>query len=296
MSKTQFFPKDRTWKAAWVPILVTVLVAACSGARTTATKSAEKATAPPSSPLVQAGVDAILYQSSSAEVFRLYQQCFELARLRLDASLARLAPGGDPPAVIVDVDETVLDNTPYEITNVANGRGYAPDTWKEWTDQGEARALPGAVDFLRYAVSRGCEVYYITNRTTAEKEATISNLLQQVFPMVDPEHVLTKEEGSDKTTRRARVAEHHRIVLLCGDQLRDFDESFKDRSVEFGRSQVQAMQDTLSSYFVLLPNAIYGTWRDAILGNGTDAEKEQRVRNFFDQNAYWHAGSGPEGR
>ncbi|MCB0795334.1 MAG: 5'-nucleotidase, lipoprotein e(P4) family [Flavobacteriales bacterium] len=228
--------------------------------------------------------DAVLYQYASAEVHYLYLQSYALARLKLDRNLS--APRQKPPAVIVDVDETVLDNSRYEVTNVALGRTYTPENWAEWSAMEEADPLPGAVSFLRYADSIGCAVFYITNRSLEECPSTLSNLRRLGFPQTEEDHVLCKEGGSDKTERRRAVAEAHEIVLLCGDQLRDMDERFKDRSVEHGKGMVTAMRDSLERYFVLFPNAMYGTWRDAIMERGTDAEKLGRVRRFFKDNAY----------
>jgi 5'-nucleotidase (lipoprotein e(P4) family) len=234
--------------------------------------------------LSQQNVDATIYQHASAEGARLYEQCYELARMRLDVNL--LAKSELPPAVIVDIDETVLDNSAYQVTNAVRGRTYSKESWNEWALMGSAKALPGALDFLRYAVSRGCEVFYITNRAAGERNATLKNLFELGFPMADEAHLMTMEgEVSDKTERRARVAKSHRIVLLCGDQLRDFDERFKDRSVDQGLPMVKALHDTLSRYFVLLPNPMYGTWLDAA-GGKVDSLKLERKASFLKQRAY----------
>ncbi|MEO8068836.1 MAG: 5'-nucleotidase, lipoprotein e(P4) family [Flavobacteriales bacterium] len=233
--------------------------------------------------LSQQNADAAIYQHSSAEIHRLFQQCYELARLKLDMNLSKSHVL--PAAVIVDIDETVLDNSPYQITNVAKGHTYTLANWNEWTAKAEAKALPGALDFLRYAKGRGCEVFYISNRSAIEKEATIKNLASLTFPDADERHVLCMDKTSDKTERRAQVKAGHYIALLCGDQLRDFDESFKDRATDFGRPQVETMHDTLSSYFIMLPNAMYGTWLDAVTGKA-DSLKLDLKQNFFSKQAY----------
>ncbi len=233
--------------------------------------------------LSQQNADAAIYQNSSAEIHRLFQQCYELAQLRLDANLAK--PHVLPAAVIVDIDETVLDNSPYQITSVAQGRTFTQANWAEWTVKAEAKALPGALDFLRYAKGRGCSIFYISNRSIAEQEATIKNLASLGFPDADDRHVLCMDKTSDKTERRAQVKASHYIALLCGDQLRDFDESFKDRTTDYGRPRVDAMQDTLSSYFIMLPNAMYGTWLDAV-GGKTDSLKLDLKQNFFSKHSY----------
>jgi len=129
-------------------------------------------------------------------------------------------------------------------------------------------------------------VFYITNRDVRERASTLKNLNDLGFPYADEAHLLLMEGTSDKTERRAKVAATHRIVLLVGDQLRDFDEGFKDRAVNMGKDRVDALSDTLMQYFILLPNPMYGTYRDAVQGKGTDTEKFERMRMWFEQNSY----------
>ncbi|MBS1583473.1 MAG: 5'-nucleotidase, lipoprotein e(P4) family [Bacteroidetes bacterium] len=233
--------------------------------------------------LTQQSVDAVIYQRASAEVHRLYQQGYELARLRLDRNLDR--PHALPPAVIVDIDETVLDNSPYQVTAVKNAHTYDPAEWTAWCRMARAKALPGAVEFLTYAASQGCAVFYITNRSAEEKAATVQNLRSEGFPSVDDAHVLVMEGTSDKTARRAAVSKEHYVALLCGDQLTDFDQSLKDRTVGDGKPRVDAMADTLANYFVLLPNPMYGVWLDGITGRN-EAEKAGNKARWITGNAY----------
>lgn len=233
--------------------------------------------------LSQQNVDATLYQYASAEVHRLYQQGYELARIRLDANLER--PHVLPPAVIVDIDETVLDNSPSNVTDIAQGRTFSPVEWKQWTAMASAKAVPGAVDFLNYAASRGCTIYYISNREMDEKTVTIKNLQAAGFPMADQAHVMPMGSTSDKTERRVEVAKDHYIALLIGDQLTDLDQSFKDRSIDLGKPHVDAMRDSLERYFILLPNSIYGTWLNAISGRPDAVQLDNKAR-FLQQNAY----------
>jgi 5'-nucleotidase (lipoprotein e(P4) family) len=230
------------------------------------------------------GADAVLWQSASAEAYRISLQGYELARIRLAENLR--VPDARPKAVIVDIDETVLDNSPYQVKAIRGGRTFDQADWKEWTDRASARPTPGALSFLLHVQDSGCEVFYITNRDVRERASTLQNLNDLGFPFADEAHLLLMEGTSDKTERRAKVASTHRIVLLVGDQLRDFDERFKDRSVNMGRDRVDAMSDTLMQYFILLPNPMYGTYRDAVQGKGTDAEKYERMRMWFEQNSY----------
>ncbi len=231
----------------------------------------------------QQNADAVIYQHTSAEIHRLYEQCYELARLRLNVNLQH--PHTLPPAVIVDIDETVLDNSPYQMTNTATGRTYTQANWNEWTFMASAKALPGSLEFLRYAASKGCEVFYISNRSMAEKNATVKNLHELEFPNADDAHVMCMDTESDKTKRRATVSANHFVALLVGDQLRDFDERFKDRSTDFGKPTIATLRDTMRDYFILLPNPMYGTWLDAVSGK-TDSLKVSRKAEFFEHNHY----------
>lgn len=264
-----------------LPALIFLAGLLAAGCRTQSTLPSTALPASAPALLARQNVDATIYQHMSAEAYRLYQQGYELAKVRLDANLAR--PHALPPAVIVDVDETVLDNSPYQVTNAAMGRSFSPDTWKAWTTKGIAKALPGAVEFLNYAASKGCDVFYITNREPDEKAATISNLHNEGFPMADSVHVVPMEGTSDKTARRAAVARTHYIALLAGDQLTDFDESLKNRSVDNGKPLVRAQRDTLERYFIMLPNPMYGVWLDAISGKplaDKPANKEAALRKY----------------
>src|SRR5262245_31878369 len=112
------------------------------------------------SPSRQAGVDneyqsgAVLWTQSSAEYRALAFQTFSLARLRLDQDLAQHRSHRDRamrPAIIVDADETVLDNSRFQAELILRGAAYTPQAWTAWCDRAEAGAVPGAVEFLNYA-------------------------------------------------------------------------------------------------------------------------------------------------
>src|SRR5689334_13596792 len=98
-------------------------------------------------------VGAILWTQSSAEYRALAYQTFVLARLRLDQALQTQRRKGPTthPALIVDVDETVLDNSRFQAELILRGAAYTAESWKAWCDRAEAGAVPGAVDFLKYA-------------------------------------------------------------------------------------------------------------------------------------------------
>lgn len=267
---------------------LTALVA-CSGPRPTASSTPA---ADPTRELALMGSDAVLWQNASAEAYWIYEQAYEQAATKLMWNIVELAATyGEgqprkPMAVIVDIDETVLDNSPYQVEAIEHGRTFDPQDWRAWTDKAIARPSPGALEFLLHAHQASCEVFYITNRETAERAMTLKNLIAHGFPNADEAHLLLMDGTSDKTERRARVRATHDVVLLVGDQLRDFDERFKDRSVNSGKATVDALADSLSKYFILLPNPMYGTYRDAVQGKGTEAEKHARMKEWFQRNGH----------
>ena len=220
---------------------------------------------------------AVLWTQSSAEYRALAYQTFALARLRLDENLRRRAPRRG--AVIVDADETVLDNSRFQAEMVLRGLPYEPQAWRAWCQRAEAGAVPGAVDFLTYAARRGVTVFYITNRRQSEKAGTIANLQKLGFPTVSEDTVMVREEGTpaSKETRRQRVAARHRILLLIGDNLNDFSDHFSGKSISERATQVDRERAEFGSRFIVVPNPMYGDWENAVYDNKSglsDAEKK----------------------
>lgn len=205
---------------------------------------------------------AVLYQQQAAECKALYYQAFNFARIMLDNDLENKTFKGKR-AVVVDIDETVLDNSPFEAAMITRDAKF-PDDWSKWTQLAKARALPGAVDFLNYAKDKGVEVFYITNRSLSERESTLSNLIAEKFPMADTNHVITKIDESSKTNRRNKIMEKFRIVLFMGDNLTDFDGVFDKASIENRAKSVEDLKNEFGRKFILLPNAMYGDWENAL--------------------------------
>ena len=226
-------------------------------------------------------VGAILWTQTSAEKAALFYQAFSLARLRLDEDFRANPSRRVKRAVIVDVDETVLDNSRYQANLVKEHRPFEAKAWTEWCNRAEATALPGAVEFLRYANSRGVRVFYITNRRTTEKDGTARNLKQAGFPGVSDETLLVRTDGSSKEPRRLSVASKYRIVLLMGDNLNDFAEIFeKSRTIESRMTAAEQNKNQFGSRFIVLPNTMYGAWEDAVYGEGklTEEQKAEKRR------------------
>lgn len=235
------------------------------------------------------GLNATLWTQQSAEYRASAEQAYRTASRMLDQGLADPAwtavpeqegdPGGLPPAVILDVDETVLDNSPYQARLIVEGREY-PDGWDAWVREATALPVPGALGFARYAAERGVTVFYVTNRDAPLEDATERNLERAGFPLAkDLDVLLMRGEregwGSDKSSRRAFVAGTHRILILAGDDLNDFI-SVSRASIE-ERDRLEA--DYASHWgvrWIMLPNPAYGSWERALYGFDYELSPEQR--------------------
>lgn len=280
MEMRTIHPTEKTFTPRLLPFVVALALLSCKNKElSTAVATTSASVEQEAAGLHDHGRNASIYQHTSAEVHLMFRQAYELARIKLERNLSEAQ--GKPTAVILDVDETVLDNSRYEMERIATGETYTPDTWKEWVERREATALPGALEFIQFARSKGCDIYYLTNRKADEEVATIDNLLKLGFPQADSVHVITKTTTSDKTTRRASVSATHEVVLFVGDQLTDFNQLYKERSVNYGKNKVEANYEELERYFVLTPNAVYGTWKDAVSGRGSSAERIQRIKEWF---------------
>jgi 5'-nucleotidase (lipoprotein e(P4) family) len=207
---------------------------------------------------------AVAWYQHSAEMTALYYQGFNIARQRLDQAVDTNWSGLQL-AVVVDIDETLLDNSPFE-TRLINNTGFQQG-WSDWTSEAVAKALPGALEFANYAQSKQVDIYYITNRDDNERAVTLKNLQHEGFPYTTEDHLLTRSDlsattgnTSSKAGRRAKVAENHEIILLIGDNLNDFSEIFEDRSSDNGKKAVVENQEQFGRKFIILPNPMYGAW------------------------------------
>ena len=198
-------------------------------------------------------VMAVLYLQHAAEARALRYQAYALARLRLDEYL-QTHTSHKKLAVVVDIDETVLDNAPYEAKLIKANTAY-PAFWKEWCELAEADAIPGAVGFLNYAVSRGVDVFYVSNRRLELLEPTMENLRRKGFPQVEVGH----------------------IYLLLGDNLADFAAVFEHQPTRLRNQTVDRLKEEFGKRFIVLPNPMYGDWEGALYDYQWQLPAEQKA-------------------
>ncbi|WP_034107453.1 5'-nucleotidase, lipoprotein e(P4) family [Pseudomonas lurida] len=229
-------------------------------------------------------LDAVLWTQTSIEHELIYRQVFASATRQLDTALADptwdampLPPrnlAGLPPAVVVDIDETLLDNVPLNARDILNNQVYAYDRWNTWVDQAKAQALPGAVEFLRAADAKGITVYYITNREHSQVQATVNNLRLRGFPVARNEQVLAastptghcEHASYGKQCRRQWVASHARVLMLAGDSFGDFVQA-EHNTLADQRKAAAPYLAWLGQRWFLLPNPTYGNWYSAPYGD-----------------------------
>ena len=204
---------------------------------------------------------SVLWVQTAAEYRALAYQAFNVARMRVDEDLKRARTR--KRAVVVDLDETVLNNSPYEAKSITDNQSY-PLGWKEWCDMAEAIAVPGAKEFLDYAVSEGCDVFYLSNRKLNVLEGSMRNLARLEFPLVERSHFLFRDKDYSKEGRRLTIAETHDIILLIGDNLNDFDDVFAGRPIRDRLAAADTHRENFGREFILLPNPMYGEWENAL--------------------------------
>lgn len=226
--------------------------------------------------LKEQNIMSVLFQQTAAERLAGSLQTFRSAKQALDNALADSSwsalPGqavyGKKPAIIVDVDETVLDNTAYEARMILDGTKY-PEGWVSWGKEAAATEVPGAKDFLNYAASKDVTIFYVTNRVVELKEATKKNLTKLGIPWdKTKDTVLMRGEnnwGSDKGPRRTLVGNEYRVLLMIGDNLGDFVDA-KDNNLNPSNRKniVSDYADYWGVQWFMLQNIAYGDWEGAL--------------------------------
>lgn len=242
-------------------------------------------------------LNGVLWMQTSAEYRVLATSAYKQAKEALDKALrdpawtAAVEQGDDPsklpPAVILDLDETVLDNTGFEGRLIKDNTPYNRDKWEQWVKQADAPAVPGALDFLEYAKSKGVAIFFVTNRSGKHEEFTRKNL-QRLGIALSPEidTVLSVGEephkwAADKRSRRAFLAKQYRILLLVGDDVGDFV-SVDDVAPAERRQVADSHRERWGISWMLIPNPLYGSWETLLYSSKlSDKEVLERKRSLL---------------
>ncbi|MBS0010989.1 MAG: hypothetical protein KFF49_06250, partial [Bacteroidales bacterium] len=213
-------------------------------------------------PVIKGNEEAVLstlYNHYSAEYRALAWQAFNIASERI-LDISNSTESTDSLAVVVDIDETLLDNSPHQALTILTGDPY-PAGWNEWCSLAVAEAIPGAVSFLNLADSLGFSIFYVSNRHEDPLyEHTFKNLVEKGFPQVSRNSLLlrkkataTNPDPSNKEARRKFIESGgYKIVLYAGDNIGDF---YSD--TEKGDERLKRAMEDRSSFgttYIVLPN------------------------------------------
>jgi 5'-nucleotidase (lipoprotein e(P4) family) len=272
-----------------------LFVVACLAAGSCASQSSSPTTAPAAAAVsttpTHENLNSVLWMQTAVEYEAAAAQAYRLASLQLDTALknpswtAALEQTGDvsklPPAVILDIDETVLDNSYFQARLVRDRAAYSEEGWSRWVQEARATPIPGAVEFTKRAAAAGVKVFFVTNRTAAAEAPTRANLQAHGFPLAaDVDTVLARGErpewqASAKGPRRAYVAREYRILLLIGDDLGDFVVNASG-TVDERRQRTAPNASWWGERWIMIPNPTYGSWERAVIGNATDSIDAKR--------------------
>lgn len=210
--------------------------------------------------------NAILWVQTSAEYEIAVRQSYLLAQRRLEESLAS---GPTAPALVMDLDETVLDNSTFEARLIARDADFDMEEWRRWLAGTEARAMPGAPEFVAEARRRGVEVFFVTNRHERYRGPTRATLakLGLVPAGDDGAGLLMRGErpewDQDKASRRAHVAAGRTLIMLVGDDLNDFVSAL-GKTPEERRALARENAARFGRDWILIPSPSWGSWLDAL--------------------------------
>ena len=218
-----------------------------------------------------------LWYQNAAEVDALYQQGYNIATAKLKDYLK--TPSEKPYSIVLDLDETVLDNTPYQVQNIKDGTAFNPKLWDEWVQKAEATPVAGAKEFLQFADKNKVQIYYISDRTDSQIDATIKNLEEQGLPVQGRDHLMFKKEGDkSKEPRRQEVMKHTNLIMLFGDNLVDFAD-FSKTSETDREKLYEELKGEFGEKFIIFPNPMYGSWETAVYkGEKKDAKGQSEAR------------------
>lgn len=235
-------------------------------------------------------LNAELWMQRSVEYKANSLAVYALGKIQLDKALAEKTwtaateQTGNyqdlPPAVVLDLDETAMDNSAYQAGLVTTNGEFSPKTWDAWVKAEKATAVPGAVEFTQYAEAKGVKVFYVTNRNADQEEPTRRNAQALGFPMggnVDT-FLMSKEKpdwGSAKGTRRAYIAKDYRIVLLFGDNFGDFSDAYNGSEADRLKA-FEAAKEHFGRDWLMLANPGYGSFESAPFGHNFKLSADEK--------------------
>ncbi|QDU64761.1 Lipoprotein E precursor [Planctomycetes bacterium Pan216] len=192
---------------------------------------------------------------------------------KLRFSQGRLT-GTKPPAVVMDLDETVLDNTAFQARLVVMKQAFDDETFEKWLrdHQHEVRLIPGTANFIKEVEELDVTIVFISNRPDSHRQETIETLGKLGINIDGVEaRLLLRTQDRDKEARRAQVREQYQILAILGDNLHDFSTEFSAKGLEGDPKALEKRLELVDKnderwgeeWFVF-PNPIYGDWANLV--------------------------------
>tara|TARA_A100001234_G_C12611766_1_gene379804 strand:+ start:648 stop:1340 length:693 start_codon:yes stop_codon:yes gene_type:complete len=202
---------------------------------------------------------SLYWQKNSAEYVALSYQAYNLAKFRLNEKLN--SEFNKRPAIVIDLDETVLNNLPYNEMLIDSSEVFNQESWSRWVNKKIATKVPGSLEFINYAKSKNVKIVYLSNRRVENYDPTKENLVNLGYPFDEDTLMLLRDETSDKTARRNTLNDYE-IIMLLGDNLADFNSVFYKKSNNERIQSVDSLSKMFGDKFIVFPNLIYGDWED----------------------------------
>ena len=212
---------------------------------------------------------AVGWMQNSAEYRELCYQAYNVALFQVKQAVAQHQQGDKPLAIVLDADETVLDNSAFEAGLIDTDSAYSTKTWTEWCAAGEALAMPGATDFLQAVDQLGVQIFYVTNRSMdTQYEGSARNMKELGFPQVDKEHMLFKTDTSNKQPRYDAIEKRYNVVVYLGDNAGDLPLGTYHKKQTQRNAIIDAHKSQFGLKYIALPNPSYGDWEPAQYTDG----------------------------
>ena len=227
----------------------------------------------------------LLWMRTSAEYRALAYQGYNVAMNAVKMAVTDPSHQRKPLAIVLDADETVVDNTKLMGESIANGNGrFDAPWWRQAVHQGKSQAMPGAVEFLNEVHKQGVEIFYVSNRyAPVNLDVTIQNFKELGFPSVDKDHVLLFEKDSDKQPRFDMIAKKYYVVVYMGDNAGDFPIGTKGKTLAERNAIIDNHKEDFGTTFVVFPNPAYGSWVSALAKGyqNLSPEEQKQVNNQY---------------
>lgn len=194
----------------------------------------------------------IRWVTNSSEYKILCEQTYKNAWENLAETLKNASAQS---AIIMDLDETILDNSDYQVGLTEKNESYKPESWFVWVNQEEAKLVPGAKEFIDSVRTTKTRLIFLSNRMAKNELPTINNMKQLSIYEDDDIFLLRIDKPDKKHIRRAEVINGTgrikdigpmTVLAYFGDARHDFPDP--DDYYQFGFNMF------------MFPNPMYGKW------------------------------------